>query len=157
MPKALADLTLTLPYNDLDAAKALFAAHGDEIAALIIEPVAGNMNCIPPRDGYLQALRDLCTQHGALLIFDEVMTGFRVALGGAQALLRRHARPEHVRQDHRRRHAGRRVRRPARDHAADRAGRPGLPGRHAERQSGGDGRGPGDAGADPGTGFPRAA
>jgi len=85
VPKVLADLTLTLPFNDIAAARALFAAQGEEIAALIIEPVAGNMNCIPPLDGYLQALRDLCTQHGALLIFDEVMTGFRVALGGAQA------------------------------------------------------------------------
>jgi glutamate-1-semialdehyde 2,1-aminomutase len=86
VPKALADLTLTLPYNDLDAARDLFAQAGDEIACVIIEPVAGNMNCIPPRSGYLQGLRELCTQHGALLIFDEVMTGFRVALGGAQAL-----------------------------------------------------------------------
>ncbi|SEN45102.1 glutamate-1-semialdehyde 2,1-aminomutase [Luteibacter sp. UNCMF331Sha3.1] len=85
VPKAAADLTLTLPYNDIDAASALFAEHGDDIAGLIIEPVAGNMNCIPPRDGYLQALRELCTKHGVLLIFDEVMTGFRVALGGAQA------------------------------------------------------------------------
>ena len=85
VPKANADLTLTLPYNDIDAAKTLFAEQGHEIAGLIIEPVAGNMNCIPPLDGYLQALRELCTQHGVLLIFDEVMTGFRVALGGAQA------------------------------------------------------------------------
>lgn len=85
VPKANADLTLTLPYNDLDAAKALFAQCGQEIAALIIEPIAGNMNCIPPREGYLQGLRELCSQHGAVLIFDEVMTGFRVALGGAQA------------------------------------------------------------------------
>ncbi|UPG86338.1 glutamate-1-semialdehyde 2,1-aminomutase [Luteibacter aegosomatis] len=85
VPKAAADLTLTLPYNDIDAARALFAEHGADIAGLIIEPVAGNMNCIPPKDGYLQALRELCTAHGALLIFDEVMTGFRVALGGAQA------------------------------------------------------------------------
>ncbi|TLY50448.1 MAG: glutamate-1-semialdehyde-2,1-aminomutase [Gammaproteobacteria bacterium] len=85
VPKALADLTLTLPYNDLDAAKQMFAQVGDQIAGLIIEPVAGNMNCILPRDGYLQGLRELCTQYGALLIFDEVMTGFRVALGGAQA------------------------------------------------------------------------
>jgi len=85
VPKANADLTLTLPYNDLDTAKLLFAEHGTDIAGLIIEPVAGNMNCIPPKDGYLQGLRELCTQHGALLIFDEVMTGFRVALGGAQA------------------------------------------------------------------------
>jgi glutamate-1-semialdehyde 2,1-aminomutase len=86
VPKALADLTLTLPYNDLDAAKQLFAEVGDEIAALIIEPVAVNMNCILPRDGYLAALRELCTRHGVLLILDEVMTGFRVALGGAQQL-----------------------------------------------------------------------
>lgn len=86
VPTANADLTLTLPYNDLQAAQALFAEHGNDIAGLIIEPVAGNMNCIPPREGYLQGLRELCTRHGALLIFDEVMTGFRVALGGAQAL-----------------------------------------------------------------------
>ena len=85
VPKALADLTLTLPYNDFDAATALFAEVGTDIAGLIIEPVVGNANCLPPRDGYLQHLRELCTQHGALLIFDEVMTGFRVALGGAQA------------------------------------------------------------------------
>ncbi|RPD85474.1 glutamate-1-semialdehyde 2,1-aminomutase [Luteimonas sp. 100069] len=85
VPKALADLTLTLPYNDFDAASALFAQAGADIAGLIIEPVVGNANCLPPRDGYLQHLRELCTQHGALLIFDEVMTGFRVALGGAQA------------------------------------------------------------------------
>lgn len=81
VPSALADLTLTLPYNDLDAATALFDAHGDEIAGLIIEPIAGNMNCILPREGYLQHLRALCTKHGAVLIFDEVMTGFRVAAG----------------------------------------------------------------------------
>ena len=92
MPKALADLTLTLPYNDFDAATALFDECGDDIAGLIIEPVVGNANCLPPRDGYLQHLRALCTRHGTLLIFDEVMTGFRVALGGAQAALRRDAR-----------------------------------------------------------------
>ncbi len=85
VPKALADLTLTLPYNDFDAATALFDEVGDDIAGLIIEPVVGNANCLPPREGYLQHLRALCTRHGTLLIFDEVMTGFRVALGGAQA------------------------------------------------------------------------
>ena len=85
VPKALADLTLTLPYNDFDAATALFDECGDDIACLIIEPVVGNANCLPPRHGFLQHLRELCTRHGALLIFDEVMTGFRVALGGAQA------------------------------------------------------------------------
>jgi glutamate-1-semialdehyde 2,1-aminomutase len=86
VPKAFADLTLTLPYNDLDAARELFAKVGDEIAGLIIEPIAGNMNCILPRAGFLQGLRELCTRHGTVLIFDEVMTGFRVALGGAQQL-----------------------------------------------------------------------
>ena len=84
VPSALADLTSTLPYNDFEAATALFDQIGGEIAALIIEPIVGNANCILPRDGYLQHLRALCTRHGALLIFDEVMTGFRVALGGAQ-------------------------------------------------------------------------
>src|SRR6476659_3890945 len=84
VPKALADLTLTLPYNDFDAATALFDSCGGDIAGLIVEPVVGNANCLPPRDGFLQHLRQLCTRHGALLIFDEVMTGFRVALGGAQ-------------------------------------------------------------------------
>ena len=86
VPVAYADLTLTLPFNDLDSVADCFAEQGDQIACVIVEPVAGNMNCIPPLDGYLQGLRDLCDQHGVLLIFDEVMTGFRVALGGAQAL-----------------------------------------------------------------------
>lgn len=86
VPSACADLTLTLPFNDLEAVRNCFSRQGDEIACLIVEPVAGNMNCIPPVEGYLQGLRDVCDQHGVLLIFDEVMTGFRVALGGAQAL-----------------------------------------------------------------------
>ena len=85
VPKALADLTLTLPYNDFDAATALFDECGGGIACLIVEPVVGNANCLPPREGFLQHLRELCSAHGVLLIFDEVMTGFRVALGGAQA------------------------------------------------------------------------
>ena len=84
VPKVLADLTLTLPYNDFDAATRLFDEAGDDIAGVIVEPIVGNANCILPREGYLQHLRDLCTRHGAILIFDEVMTGFRVALGGAQ-------------------------------------------------------------------------
>jgi len=85
VPSACADLTLTVPFNDLEAVRSCFDQQGDEIACLIVEPVAGNMNCIPPVEGYLQGLRDLCDQHGVILIFDEVMTGFRVALGGAQA------------------------------------------------------------------------
>jgi glutamate-1-semialdehyde 2,1-aminomutase len=85
VPAALADLTLTLPFNDFDAATRLFDAQGDTIAGLIVEPIVGNANCILPADGFLQHLRTLCTKHGTVLIFDEVMTGFRVALGGAQA------------------------------------------------------------------------
>lgn len=85
VPAGLSELTLTLSYNDFEGATALFEQYGQEIACLIIEPVVGNANCLPPREGYLRHLRELCTRHGALLIFDEVMTGFRVALGGAQA------------------------------------------------------------------------
>ncbi len=77
--------TLTVPFNSADALARAFAEHKDQIAAVIIEPVAGNMGCVVPQDGYLQALRDQCSANGAVLIFDEVMTGFRVALGGAQA------------------------------------------------------------------------
>jgi len=78
--------TLTAPFNDLAAVEALFAANEGQIAAIIVEPVAGNMGLVPPQPGYLAGLRELTVRHGALLIFDEVMTGFRVALGGAQAL-----------------------------------------------------------------------
>lgn len=86
VPSACADLTLTLPFNDLEAVQTCFEQQGSDIACLIIEPVAGNMNCIPPVKGYLHGVRALCDEYGVLLIFDEVMTGFRVALGGAQSL-----------------------------------------------------------------------
>ena len=86
VPTAIADLTLTLPYNDLESVTDCLAARGQEIAAIIVEPVAGNMNCIPPVEGYLEGLRSACNECGCLLIFDEVMTGFRVALQGAQGL-----------------------------------------------------------------------
>ena len=85
VPDAVAEQTLTLSYNDSDQVKALFAEIGEQIAAVIVEPVAGNMNCILPEEGFLQCLREQCSQYGSVLIFDEVMTGFRVALGGAQA------------------------------------------------------------------------
>ena len=86
VPADLAQHTLTLAYNDTAALRALFASDGDSIAAVIVEPVAGNMNCVLPAPGFLEALREECTRHGAVLIFDEVMTGFRVARGGAQEL-----------------------------------------------------------------------
>lgn len=86
VPKAIAELTLTAPFNDLSAVQAVFDEYGDEIACVIVEPVAGNMGCILPNDGFLQGLRRVTHNAGSLLIFDEVMTGFRVALGGAQAL-----------------------------------------------------------------------
>ena len=85
VPNDLAKHTLTLEYNNLDSVKALFSKMGEEVGCIIVEPVAGNMNCIPPKEGFLQGLRKLCDDYGGLLIFDEVMTGFRVALGGAQA------------------------------------------------------------------------
>jgi len=84
IPAAHAASTLTIPYNDLDAARAVFSEHGANIACLIVEPVAGNMGVVLPEPGYLEGLRAITAEHGALLIFDEVMTGFRVALGGAQ-------------------------------------------------------------------------
>ena len=86
VPAAVVEDTLTLDYNQLDQVEAIFSEHGDAIAAVIVEPVAGNMNCVPPLPGFLEGLRDLCDQNQSLLIFDEVMTGFRVALGGAQTL-----------------------------------------------------------------------
>jgi glutamate-1-semialdehyde 2,1-aminomutase len=85
VPAALAAHTLTLGFNNLDDVREAFRLHGGDIACVIVEPVAGNMNCIPPAPGFLECLREECTRHGAVLIFDEVMTGFRVALGGAQA------------------------------------------------------------------------
>ncbi|MFZ7266538.1 glutamate-1-semialdehyde 2,1-aminomutase [Avibacterium avium] len=84
VPADFAKHTLTCEYNNIDSVKQAFEQYPDDIACVIIEPVAGNMNCIPPKAGFLQQLRELCDQYGALLIIDEVMTGFRVALGGAQ-------------------------------------------------------------------------
>ena len=86
VPAALASLTAVLPYNDLPAVEEFFARRGSEVACLLVEPVAANMGVVPPRLGFLEGLRAVCDRHGALLIFDEVMTGFRVAAGGAQEL-----------------------------------------------------------------------
>ncbi|WP_313553766.1 glutamate-1-semialdehyde 2,1-aminomutase [Stutzerimonas nitrititolerans] len=85
VPADFAKHTLTLDYNDLAEVEATLAEKGEQVACIIVEPVAGNMNCVPPAPGFLEGLRSLCDKHGVVLIFDEVMTGFRVALGGAQA------------------------------------------------------------------------
>ena len=84
VPAALADLTITLTHNNIDSVKECFEKIGNEVACVIVEPIAGNMNCIPPEQGFLEGLRELCTQYGVVLIFDEVMCGFRAAKGGAQ-------------------------------------------------------------------------
>jgi len=86
VPAGLAEHTITLPFNGADAVRAAFAELGEQIACVIVEPIAGNMNMVPPVPGFLETLREACTQAGALLIFDEVMTGFRVAKGGAQSV-----------------------------------------------------------------------
>lgn len=86
VPACLAEQTITLDYNNLEQVKEAFSTIGEEVACIIVEPVAGNMNCIPPVPGFLEGLRDVCDQYGTVLIFDEVMTGFRVSLGGAQGL-----------------------------------------------------------------------
>ena len=86
VPLGLAELTTVLPFNDAEALKREFQARGSEIACVIVEPIVGNMGCVAPGPGYLQVMRDVTARHGAVLIFDEVMTGFRVAVGGAQEL-----------------------------------------------------------------------
>jgi glutamate-1-semialdehyde 2,1-aminomutase len=86
VPKGFSDTTLALPFNSTDALEQAFQKHGAQIAGVIVEPVVGNMGCVPPQPGFLEALRDITSRHGALLIMDEVMTGFRVAFGGAQQL-----------------------------------------------------------------------
>jgi glutamate-1-semialdehyde 2,1-aminomutase len=86
VPAAIAATTLTLPYNEVEPVRQALDAYPGQVAAIILEPVAGNMGCIPPVPGFLEGLRELATAHGTVLIFDEVMTGFRVARGGAQAL-----------------------------------------------------------------------
>ena len=156
-PAAVAAHTTTLAYNDIRGLEDCFAAIGDEIACVIVEPVAGNMNCVPPVPGFLQRLRELCTRHGAVLIFDEVMTGFRVARGGAQELYG--VRPDLTT-------LGKIIgggmpvgafggRRDIMEQLAPLG--PGLPGGHAVRQPGRDGGGPRDARGGLATRFPRSA
>ena len=91
VPAALAEHTITLNFNDINSVKEAFAEVGEQVACIIVEPIAGNMNCIPPVPGFLEGLREVCDHYGSVLIFDEVMTGFRVARGGAQELYGVHA------------------------------------------------------------------
>src|SRR3954463_8322752 len=118
VPAAVVADTLLAPYNDLPAVERLFEAAGDTIAAVIVEPIAGNMNLVPPLPGFLEGLRALCDRHGAILIFDEVMTGFRVAWGGAQNGPGGGPGPAPPRKVDGRGPPPRRLRRPARPHAA---------------------------------------
>ena len=87
LPPGALNSSLMIPWNDLEAVEATLARHGDRVALVLMEPILCNFGCCPPREGYLEGVRELCTRHGALLCFDEVITGFRVALGGAQAAL----------------------------------------------------------------------
>ena len=140
VPEEFTQFTLALPYNDTNAIEQAFEKFKHQIACVIVEPVVGNMGCVPPASGYLEALRAITKRDKALLIFDEVMTGFRLAYGGAQELYGDPARSNHHGQNHRRRLARRRLRRPKRNHGSDRSARPGVSSRNALRQSAGDGR-----------------
>ena len=141
VPEEIAHFTLALPYNDFAAVEAAFAARPNEIAAIILEPVAGNMGCIAPEPGYLEALRELTQRAGRAA--DLRRSDDRLSRGPWRraAALSHHAGPDLPGQDHRRRPALRSLRRPGRDHGPARAARPGLSGRHAQRQSAGDGGG----------------
>ena len=140
VPTGAAADTIVCPYNDIPAVASAVAEWGEGLAAIVVEPVAGNMGVVPPEPGFLETLRELCDASGALLVFDEVITGFRVARGGAQE--RYGVTPDLtiLGQDRRRRPAARRVRRPRRRDGAPRAGRRRLPGRDALREPAGDGR-----------------
>jgi glutamate-1-semialdehyde 2,1-aminomutase (EC 5.4.3.8) len=143
VPKAATSATLTAPYNDLEAVKALFEQYPDSIAGVILEPVVGNAGFIPPQPGFLEGLRELTQKYGALLVFDEVMTGFRISYGGVQATPRRHPRFDHPGQGDRRRPAGGGLRRSAGDYGDGGAGGAHVPGGHPLRQPPGhDGRDP---------------
>ena len=127
VPAAYAQHTLTAPYNDIAALEQAFAEYGEQLAAVIVEPVAGNMSCVPPDPAFLRALRHLCNKYGTVLIFDEVISGFRVSLGGA---------------------AGRRFWRTARHHGIARPARRRVSGGDAFRQSGIHGGGAGEPAPD---------
>ena len=141
VPEEFVEFTLALPYNDLDAVEQAFQKFSGKIACVIVEPVVGNMGCVPPRDGYLAGLRAITEREGALLILDEVMTGFRAGVWRRIGAVRREGRPGDAGEDYRRRAAGRRLRRRSENHGHDCTGRPGVSGGDAERKSPGHGRG----------------
>lgn len=136
VPAGCTQDTLSAIYNDLASVEALFDEYPKEIAAVIVEPVAANMGVVPPKKGFLEGLRKLCSEHGSVLIFDEVITGFRLGLQGAQGYFGIDADLVTYGQDHRSRHAGRSLRRQTRDHGDGLTGRSGLSGRNLKRQSG---------------------
>ena len=140
VPAAFTQHTIVLPYNDAEAVTAAFAANQNDIAGIIIEPVPGNAGLYLPKPGYLEFLSKITKANGALLIFDEVMTGFRRGQRRRAGALPHHARLVHVRQSHRWRVAGGRVWRARGDHGLPGAAWPGVPSRHVERQSRGHGR-----------------
>ena len=144
VPEEFVKLTLQAPFNDLSSVASVFKHHGDDLACVLVEPVAGNMGCILPLPGFLQGLRDLCDRHGVLLIFDEVMTGFRVAWGRRATALQGEARPDDPRQGDRRGVAGGGLRREPGTDEPDRARRSRLSGRDLVRKSVGGGVWPGD-------------
>ncbi len=140
---AVAD-TILCEFNDAQAVADAFAQFPGQIAAVLLEPVAGNMGLVPPKPGYLERLRELTEKEGAILLFDEVMTGFRLSLGGAAGAVRHHARPDGPRQDHRRRPARGGLRSAVEGHGPHLPGRAGLPGRDPLGEPAGDGRRAGD-------------
>ncbi len=127
VPEDFARHTLTLTYNDSEEVKQVCSESEEQVAAIIVEPIAGNMNCVPGSREFLQTLREVCDEHGIVLIFDEVMTGFRVSPGGAQSLYG--IRPDITTLGKVMRHAGRGIRRPGRYHGSAGPGRARLPGR----------------------------
>ena len=141
VPAAFTQHTIVLPFNDTGAVKAAFRANKNKIAAIIVEPVPGNAGLYLPKPGYLEFLREATKANGALLIFDEVMTGFPAGERRRAGAFRHHAGFDVPRQNHRRRAAGGRVRRARGHHGFSRAARAGLSGGHVERQSAGDGGG----------------
>ncbi len=136
VPASFSATTIALPYNDLDRVEETFRSQGERIASVIVEPVVGNMGCVPPQPGFLEGLRRVTDRYGALLIFDEVITGFRLQPWRRAGTLRGNTGPDHDGQDHRGRLALGGVRRPRRHNEQDCARRPCLPGGNTLGQSG---------------------